>query len=48
MAPPKLTTYFKTFTTDTLGQIFMTGILDVSHYNQVNLEIIRGRTRLST
>ncbi|HWW22306.1 MAG TPA: hypothetical protein VNY78_00330 [Edaphobacter sp.] len=41
MATPKLTTYFKTFTTDTLGQIFMTGILDVSHYNQVNLEIIQ-------
>jgi hypothetical protein len=41
MATPKLTTYFKTFTTDALGQIFMTGILDVSHHNQVNLEIIQ-------
>ena len=41
MATPKLTTYFKTFTTDTLGQIFLTGILDVSTYDQVNLEIIQ-------
>jgi hypothetical protein len=41
MATPKLTTYFETFTTDTLGQIFMTGILDVSKYSQVNLEIIQ-------
>ncbi|HEY6413690.1 MAG TPA: hypothetical protein VIX42_08380 [Edaphobacter sp.] len=41
MATPKFTTYFQTFTTDTLGQIFMTGILDVSKYSQVNLEIIQ-------
>lgn len=41
MASPKLTTYFKTFTTDPLGQVFLTGILDVSRYNQVNLEIIQ-------
>ena len=41
MAAPKLTTYFKTFTTDPLGQIFMTGIVNVAPYNTVNLEIIQ-------
>jgi hypothetical protein len=37
----KLLTYFKTFKTDALGQIFMTGILDVKDYSKVNLEIIQ-------
>ena len=41
MAAPKLVTYFKTFTTDALGQIFLTGIVDVSAYSQVNVEIIQ-------
>ncbi len=41
MAAPKLTTYFKTFTTDPLGQIFMTGIVNVAPYNSINLEIIQ-------
>ena len=29
MAAPKLVTYFKTFTTDALGQIFLTGIVPI-------------------
>lgn len=37
----KLNTYFKTFKTDGLGQIFMTGILDVKAYSKVNVEIIQ-------
>lgn len=41
MAAPKLTTYFKTFTTDPLGQIFMTGIVNVAPFNTVNVEIIQ-------
>jgi hypothetical protein len=41
MAAPKLITYFQNFKTDALGQIFMSGILDVSTYNQVNVEIIQ-------
>jgi hypothetical protein len=41
MAAPKLNTYFQTFKTDALGQIFMSGILDVSTYNQLNVEIIQ-------
>lgn len=39
--PAKLNTYFKTFKTDGLGQIFMTGILDVKDYSKVNVEIIQ-------
>jgi len=39
--PTKLNTYFQTFKTDHLGQIFMTGILDVQPYNKVNVEIIQ-------
>jgi len=41
MAAPKRTDYFKTFTTDPLGQIFMTGIVNVAPFNTVNLEIIQ-------
>ena len=37
----KLNTYFQTFKTDKLGQILMTGILDVQAYNKVNVEIIQ-------
>jgi hypothetical protein len=37
----KLNTYFQTFKTDQLGQIFMTGILDVKPYSKVNIEIIQ-------
>jgi hypothetical protein len=38
---PVLKTYFQTFKTDHLGQIFLTGILDVRHYNKVSVEIIQ-------
>jgi len=41
MPTPQLKTYFQTFKTDNLGQIFMTGILDVQQFNKVNLEIIQ-------
>jgi hypothetical protein len=41
MAAPKRIDYFKTFTTDPLGQIFMTGIVNVAPFNTVNLEIIQ-------
>jgi hypothetical protein len=41
MAAPVLHTYFQTFKTDNLGQIFMTGILDVQHYSSINVEIIQ-------
>lgn len=41
MAAPTLTKYFKTFKTDALGQIFMTGIVNVEPYNQINVEIIQ-------
>lgn len=38
---PELKTYFQTFKTDNLGQIFLTGILDVKHFNKVSVEIIQ-------
>ncbi|MFZ1010451.1 MAG: hypothetical protein WAN65_26665 [Candidatus Sulfotelmatobacter sp.] len=41
MAVPELKTYFQTFTTDGLGQIFMTGILNVEAFGHVNLEIVQ-------
>ena len=41
MTTPKLHTYFETFKTDNLGQIFMTGILEVKDHNKVNVEIIQ-------
>jgi hypothetical protein len=41
MASPQLQTYFKTFKTDNLGQIFLTGILNVEAYNSINVEIIQ-------
>jgi hypothetical protein len=41
MATPKLLTYFQTFKTDPLGQIFVTGIQDVKDFNKVSVEIIQ-------
>jgi len=41
MATPTLITYFKTFKTDPLGQIFMTGIVNIEAFNKVNVEIIQ-------
>jgi|SRR5271166_480383 len=41
MATPVLNTYFQTFKTDNLGQIFLTGILNVENYNAINVEIIQ-------
>ena len=41
MSTPVLHTYFQTFKTDKLGQIFLTGILDVRKFNSVNVEIIQ-------
>ena len=41
MATPQLKTYFQTFKTDHLGQIFMTGILNVGDYSKVSMEIIQ-------
>lgn len=38
---PELKTYFKTLKTDHLGQIFLTGILDVKDFNKVSVEIIQ-------
>jgi hypothetical protein len=40
--PTQLNTYFVTEETDGLGQIFVTGILNVEQYNKVNVEIIQG------
>ena len=39
MAAPQLHTYFNTYTTDHLGQIFLSGILNVEAHNKVNVEI---------
>ena len=41
MTTPTLHTYFQTFKTDHLGQIFLTGILNVEAFNKVNVEIIQ-------
>lgn len=41
VAQPELKTYFQTFKTDQLGQIFLTGILDVKSFNKVSVEIIQ-------
>ena len=38
---PELKTYFKTFKTDHLGQIFLTDILDVKDFDKVSVEIIQ-------
>jgi len=36
---PQLNTYFRTFKTDHLGQIFMSGALNIGAFNKVNIEI---------
>ncbi len=41
MAPPQLLTFFQSFTTNAQGQISLTGIIDISAYQQINLEIIQ-------
>jgi hypothetical protein len=41
MATPVLKTYFESYTTDNLGQIFLTGILNVKTHDTVNVEIIQ-------
>jgi hypothetical protein len=41
MAVPVLKTYFQNFTTDNLGQIELTGILNVKSHNTINVEIIQ-------
>jgi hypothetical protein len=38
---PALTKYFNTYKTDAQGHIFLTGILDIQAYTQINLEIIQ-------
>jgi hypothetical protein len=38
---PTLLTYFQSFTTDRFGQIFLTGIIDVSTNKEADLEIIQ-------
>ena len=40
MSTPELHTYFQT-KTDQLGQIFLTGILNVEGFNSINLQIIQ-------
>jgi hypothetical protein len=39
MAVPVLKTYFKSYLTDNLGQIDLTGILNVKPYNSINVEL---------
>jgi hypothetical protein len=41
MATPELRNYVQPFKTDHLGQIFMTGILEVRAFSQVDLEIVQ-------
>jgi hypothetical protein len=41
MATPVLHTYFQTFKTDQLGQIALTGILNVEGFNSINVEAIQ-------
>jgi hypothetical protein len=41
MPTPQLNTYFRTFKTDHLGQIFMSGALNIEAFNKVNIEIIQ-------
>jgi hypothetical protein len=40
MATPQLKTFFKKFRTDHLGQIQLTGILNIRPFDFVNLEIL--------
>jgi hypothetical protein len=41
MAEPQLMTYFESFKTDQLGNVFMTDILDVKPFSKIDLEIIQ-------
>jgi hypothetical protein len=41
MAAPELKTYFKNFKTDAHGQIFLTGAIDVSAHDEVDVEVIQ-------
>lgn len=41
MATPVLHNYFQTFKTDKLGQIFLTGIINVEGFSSINVEIIQ-------
>jgi hypothetical protein len=41
LANPTLLTYFQSFTTDQFGNIFLTGIIDVSANKEADLEIIQ-------
>lgn len=40
MATPQLKTYFQTYRTDHLGQIELTGILNIRVFDRVSLEIL--------
>ena len=39
MAAPQLKTYFKKFKSDHLGQIQLTGIVNIRNFDTVNLEV---------
>ena len=41
---PQLITYFRTFKTDHLGQIFMSGILNIETFSKVDIEFIQWPT----
>ena len=41
MPAPQLITYFRTFKTDHLGQILMSGILNIEAFSKVDIEIIQ-------
>ncbi|MGA8660568.1 MAG: hypothetical protein WB586_31025 [Chthoniobacterales bacterium] len=41
MAAPQVKTYFKTFKTNQVGDIPLTGILNVEAFSKVNLEIVQ-------
>ena len=40
MATPQVLKYFKTFTTDQLGQIQLTDIVDIKDFSKVNFAIV--------
>lgn len=48
MADPKLLTFFKPFTTNAQGNIFLSGIVDISVYRQVDLEITQSPGNIPT
>jgi len=41
LSTPQLLTYFQSFNTDQFGQIFLSGILDIRDYKEVDLEILQ-------